>query len=272
MTTQTEDQTENEPTVEDLKALIAERDAKLSDLEKRLGQLDEAHGRSKQERTEAKTKLKTFEGLGDPEEVRARLDRLAELEIASNPDDEERQREFLKLQIKRETEPIRNELAQAQKERDQYRETASKLLEEQRQGMIRNVGSEWIAENVHPDAQPHAKLAIGHLLTMDDESNVVSNEFEGIPAGLTAVEALEKLKAKYPSWGLESMGSGSGRASGRGPSVAVADQNPFLEKKYGGGWNMTHQHRMLANDPEKAKALKANAERIRQKAKTGAGR
>ena len=261
-----------EPTVEDLQAIIDEQTAKLAEQDTRLAELDKAHGRSKSERTEAKERLKTFEALGsDPDDIQKKLDRLAELEIASNPDDAERQAEFLKLQIKRETQPIRTELESVVRERDEAQATLRKMLERERESMVRGIGTEWIAENVHPDAQAHAKLAIGHLLTMDDDNNVVSRDFEGIAAGLPAAEALEKLKAKYPTWGLESVGSGSGRSSGRGPKVSVASENVFLEKRFGGGWNMTQQHRLLANDPEKAKAMKSAAAKAREKAKAGVG-
>jgi len=247
-------------TIENARELFTERDGKweltkLPDLQPStsVSRLETAKAREVQEHAATKAKLQDLiDGWGDltPDEVRAKLDRMPELEAAAEGklDDDKigelaEKRAAAKLQAT--LAPKERELAKISKERDDLLELVDGYRSADRErkiGDATRIAAR--AAKVLDTAEEDALfLAQSHLEVREDDGAIVTKEGltlggKSIPAGLDAAAWLAEIQESRPHWWPPSQGAGA-RGSGGGPKGGV---NPWKPET----WDATAQGKIAA--------------------------
>lgn len=238
--------------------LYTEKDGKfaLSPIEgmKPLGEFNTVYTALAKERTDhkaTKTALGAFAGL-EPDDVRNKLDRFGELEIAAaGKMDDKKIEEVVAARIN-------SQLAPVQRERDKLKTElvdASKTIEgfktEKKQRAITDTVTKAARSlKVLDAAQDDAVLLAERLFDVADDGAVVTRDGVGVTPGITAEAWLSDMREKRPHWWGASAGGGAGPGKG-----GAGGPNPFSAAN----WNMTEQGQLIRTDRPKAERLAAAA-------------
>lgn len=220
------------------------------------------------ERNEHKATKEAAKAWGDmkPDEVQAKLDRIAELEAAAKGkiDDsklEEMVNTRLERTLKTRLAPVEREaaqtkaaLAEAAKERDALKaEKISRIVGD----AVRQV---LVAEKVVPDVHDDVLLLADRVFELTEEGKIITRE--GVPLiagmapqpGLDPASWLKEISGKRPSWWPESKGSGA-KGSGNGGGGNFGGANPWSHE----AWNMGEQKKYLEQHGEEKAQARAKA-------------
>lgn len=199
--------------------------------------------------TEAAGKLKVFEGLGDLEEVRAKLERFPELEaLAEGKLDDSKINAIVETRV-------RSKLAPVERERDQFRQratelegTVQQLTAKERQRLVNGaLGKAAREAKVQDSAIEDIELYGERLFEVTEDGAVVTKDNVGVTPGLSPKEWLVDMQSKRPHWWGPTGGGGAlGGKGGSGGGV-----NPFTHEN----WNMTEQGRIVREDRARAERL-----------------
>lgn len=180
-----------------------------------------------------KDKLKAFEGL-DPEEVRAALTRLPELELAAEGKiDDGKINKLVEARLAAKLTPLERQLQEAQKALDDERGVRTTLATTlERRDIGDAVRAAATAAKVVDSALEDIQLIAGTVFQRDDEGRVVHKE-----TGLDAAAWMNEMKEKRPHWWPASEGAGA--EGGRGGSGMGS--NPWTAAN----WSATEQGKVL---------------------------
>ncbi len=215
---------------------------------KPLGEFNIVHTALGKERTEHGKTKKALTAFGDmkPDEVRAALDRIPELELAAEGKiDDNKIDKIVETRL-------RTKLTPLERERDQYKtQVAEKDAE---LGVFRQKDkARTIADVVNKEARglkmldtafEDALLLAERQLEVGDDGSVLTKD------GLDVKSWLTELQPKRPHWWPGSVGGG-----GRAGELGSFTENPWSAAH----WNMTKQAQIEAGDEAKAKRMAAAA-------------
>lgn len=161
--------------------------------------------------------------------------------------------EKVKALVEAKTASLRRDLAAAEKRANDaeaaLKTTKGELVKDKIEVAVVNVAS----SKVRPEALTDVKLHAAGDFELDDKGNVVTKETCPQGAGLTVEQWLEAKVKNAPHWEIPNKGGGGRGGDGGGGGAP----NPWSKKH----WNVTKQHEISAADPDKAKRLKADAEK-----------
>jgi hypothetical protein len=200
-----------------------------------------------------KTLVDTYGALGKPEDLQAKLDRIAELEAAAAGKlDEEQINKLVEGRIKTRLAPTEREKAKL----DEALQEANKRLQayeaKERQRTVHDaVRAAAVASKIQEHAMEDVLLLAERVFTVDEQGKVVVNEGTGYTLGIEPSVWLSEIQPKRPHWWPASQGGG-----GRGPMGGGAGgPNPFSHE----GWNLTEQGKVYMDNPLRAKQLAESA-------------
>lgn len=212
--------------------------------------LQTAHTKEKNDHGALKQTVRNIFGEEKLEDVRIKLDRIPELELAAEGKlDDEKLNNIVEGRV-------RTKLAPVERERDQYKAkvnelegTVGELTNKEKRRLIRDKAREaGVAAKLRPEAMDDFLLLADNVLEVRaDDNEVVVKDNVGFTPGVQPSVLLTDLQPKRPHWWGESFGGGSGgnRDNSRGAS------NPYGKAS----WNMTAQGQLMANDPTKAEQM-----------------
>jgi hypothetical protein len=207
--------------------------------------IDRLNAALAKERTDRKAfedKIKSYEPLGDPTEVLAKLDRIPELEAAAKGKLDDAQIDaIVEGRIKSKLSPVEREKAQM----------ATKLQEAL--GLVEQFQTRERTRNIHDavrkvatevkvldTAQEDVLMCAERIFEIDANGNVVTRDNVGVTPGISPKEWLADMTKSKPHWWPASQGGGA-KGSGGGGGFA---ENPWAADS----WNMTKQGQVMRQD------------------------
>ena len=209
--------------------------------------VQEALRKEREDHKKAKELLSTFSGL-DPEEVRTKLDRLDELELANGGKlDEQKINEIAEARVKAKVAPLERQINQLT---TQLGEKEKAIVDYTNREKLRTVHDQVrkaaTAAKLRDTAMEDVLIIAERILEVDEAGNVVTRDGVGVTPGITPDVWLTEQQEKRPHWWPESNGVGA-----KGGSGGSGGTNPFSHE----GWNMTQQSIIYKSDPAKAEQL-----------------
>ena len=209
-------------------------------------------GKEREAHKATKATLSAFDGL-DPNGVREKLDRFAELEVAAAGKLDDKALETLV------TNRLQSKLAPMERERDRIKAERdaleSEVTEYKTNDKRRKISDKVVAAargaKVIDTAHEDAVLLAERLFEVDESGNVVTKDNVGVTPGLTPDLWLADMQTKRPHWWGPSQGGGAGVRNGVGGGGA----NPFSNEH----WNMTEQGKLYKADPSRAAKMAEQA-------------
>lgn len=195
-----------------------------------------------------KTKLASFGEL-DPEETRAALDRIPELEAAAEGKlDEGKLTQMVEGRLRAKVAPI-------ERERDRLRQENTALQGEiegfKASDRSRRIGDSVLKAaqkmKVRVEAHDDVIAAADRIFELDDTGTVVAKDNVGVTPGVSPEVWLTDIQSKKPHWWGESVGGGASGGQGR----TNTGENPWKRDS----WNVTKQGQIIRQDPRKAEQL-----------------
>ena len=212
-----------------------------------VNRLQSALNKERVDHKTVKDRLNAWDGL-DPDEVRAQLDRLPELEaLAQGKTDDEKINQLVEARLNTKMGPVERErakLADALKERD-ARLTEYEAKDRQRiiHEAVRKAATE---AKVKPEAYEDVLLWAERVFEINESGGVTAKDNIGCTPGIDPSAWLNEIQSKKAYWWPDSQGGGAtGNNSGAGPA------NPWKKDNY----NVTEQMKISAADPAAAKRL-----------------
>jgi len=199
---------------------------------------------------ELKTKVKTTFGEEKFEDVRAKLDKIPELEaIAEGKLDETKITTIVESRLKAKTAPLERELTNVKNENTALKATVSTFESKEKGRTIADqIRAEASKAKMLDGAIDDAVFLAGSVMELQDDGVAVVKAATGYTEGLSAKDFIAQLQEKKPHWWGPTVGGGAGGNRGGGPSVT---NNPFSHEN----WNMTEQGKLLNSDRTRAEAL-----------------
>jgi len=185
--------------------------------------IDRIHGGLTKERDDhkaTKASLHAFEGL-DAEEVRGKMDRFAELEIAAKGNKEEMDSKLEELTearvvsrlapVNRENKTLKEQLDEAQKENIQLKGDKTR----------RTIGDHVLdactKSKVEQTATQDVVMLANQVFEVTEDGTVLTKENPyGVTPGLSPDVFLSEMQEKRPHWWPKSVGGGAGGSGGTG--------------------------------------------------------
>ena len=238
--------------------LYSEKDGKfvMQPIEgmKPLGEFNTVYSALAKERIDhkaTKTTLSAFGGM-DAEDVRAKLDKLPELEIAaSGKMDEDKIEKVVASRINTQLAPVARERDKLRADLVERENVIAGFQTEKRQRVISDTVTKAARTlKVLDTAQEDAVLLAERLFDLGEDGSVVTKDGVGVTPGITAAEWLVDMREKRPHWWGASAGGGAGAGKG-----GAGGPNPFTAD----GWNMTEQGQLMRTDRVKAERLAKQA-------------
>lgn len=215
--------------------------------------LQSAHNKEKQDHSTLKQTVRSTFGEEKLEDIRAKLDRIPELEASQGTIDEEKLNTIVEARV-------RTKLAPVERERDQFKVrvgelegTVGELTTKEKKRLIRDKAREaGTAAKLRPEAMDDFLLLADTVFEVRaDDNEVVVKDGTSFTAGVQPAVLLTDLQPKRPHWWGESAGGGAGGARDR----QSANANPFSKA----AWNMTAQGQLMESDPAKAEQMAKQA-------------
>lgn len=198
--------------------------------------------------------LASWGEFGTAEELRAKLDRIEELEAAASGklDDakvEELAQKRAEGMLRTRTLPLERELKAAQKAAAELAERVSTYEKGETRRTIRDTTRAALAaKKVLPEAHDDALLWAETIMEVTEDGRTVTREgIPGVTPGLDPAGWLEEIHDKRAHWWPPSEGGGA-NGSRRGPG---AGKNPWSADH----WNVTDQAKLYREDSEKASRM-----------------
>lgn len=218
--------------------------------QKDIDNLSGALGKERNDHKAARDALKAWEGL-KPDEVRATLARVPELEAAaSGKIDDKKMNELVEQRALQVKGPLEAQIKGIAGERDEWKNKAEAYLGEihrrDLQGAVRDVAA---STKAHPTAIADIETAASQMLERVDNNGsityITKSGIPGVTPGLDIGGWLKEMAKLRPHWWPISAGGGAGGAGGGGPS----DPNPWSKAN----WSITAQGQYIrANGMAKA--------------------
>jgi hypothetical protein len=210
-----------------------------------------ALGKERNDHKVTKTSLTAFEGL-NPTEVREKLDRIAELELAAAGKlDDKAIDQLVVTRLQSKVAPIERARDQAVRERD---ELAAQVAEFKTTDKKRRISDKVTAAargaKLLDTAHEDAVLLAERIFDVDEAGNVVTKDNVGVTPGLTPDLWLSDMQTKRPHWWGPSQGGGAAFRGGQ-----AGGPNPFTAE----GWNLTEQGKLISSDRARAAKLAEQA-------------
>lgn len=235
--------------------LYVEKDGKFHFIQveglKPLSEFTTVHTALSKERNDhkdTKQKLAGFAGL-NPDEVRAQLDRIPELEIAATGKVDEKAIEaIVSTRIASKLAPIERDRDRLVREAMEKDNTIKSFVQGEKTRKITDaVRSAARTAKVLDTAQEDAILLAERVFEVTDEGSVVTRDGVGVTPGISPDIWLTDLRTSRSHWWGPSAGGGAtGGRSGTG-----SGPNPFSAD----GWNMTAQGALIKADRVKAEQM-----------------
>lgn len=225
---------------------------------KRYTDFSKLHEAARKERELHKATKTKYAALGDrdPAEIITALDRIPELEAASEGKlDETKINGIVEGRIKTKLAPIERENSQLKAqitERDgiisayKTKETIRTVHDSVREAIGKQQGFQQTAIE---DALMHAE----RMFEVNEDGKVVTRDEVGVTPGIDAVVWLTEMQVKRPHWWGTTSGGGSRGNNGSGGSPT--GNNPFTREH----WNMTEQGKLLRTNRARAEQLAKSA-------------
>lgn len=213
--------------------------------------LQESLRKERDDHKATKSRLAAFSDL-DPEEVVAKLDRIAELEAAAGGKiDEAKLNEMVEARIRTRTAPLERKIATLEQDL-QAKDAANKelTLKEKTRLIHDHIRKAATAAKIRDTAIEDAIVLGERVFDVDENGSVVTRDNVGVTPGLSADVWLTEQQTTRPHWWPESNGVGAKGGNGLGGGA-----NPFSHEN----WNLTAQGQMLRTDPKKAEQMAKSA-------------
>jgi hypothetical protein len=223
------------PGVKALKQEAGSYRTKLTDIEGRYG------------------KIKAFEGM-NAEEVRAKLDRITELEAAAGGKlDDKAIDNIVETRIKTRTGPLERMIQSLTQERDGYKSQVDTYTAKEKTRMVSDeVRQAAVKLKMEPTAVEDAILLAERVMEVGEDGAVTVKDKVGYTPGVDVVTWLGDMQAKRPHWWGPSAGGGAGGNRGGGAADGI---NPWAHDT----WNVTQQNKITISDSKKAERMAASA-------------
>lgn len=201
---------------------------------------------------DTKNKFAPFANF-DPEDVRSKLDRFEELELAAAGKlDENKINSIVEARLKQKVAPV-------ERERDLYRTQLTEkdtLLgqfqsERLQRTIFDKVRDAATSAKVLPEAMEDALMLAERVFEVSEDGRVVTKDNVGVTPGIEASVWFTELQTKKPHWWGPSVGGG-----GRGSNTpGGGNTNPFTSEH----WNLTEQGKLVTTNRARAEQLAKSA-------------
>jgi len=223
--------------------------------------IDRIHGGLVKERDEhkvTKASLHVWDGL-DHQEVRTKLDRFTELEVAAKGNKDEMDAKLEELTEAR----VLTRLAPVERENKTLKTRCQELEERagtlEKEKTYRTIGDQVLDACVKSKVVDEARADVIMLanqvmdVTEDGKTVLTKENPYGVTPGLSPDVFLSEMQDKRPHWWPKSVGGGAG---GSGANFGAGASNPWTHA----GWNMTKQGQFIKeNGIEKAEQMAKTA-------------
>ncbi len=194
-------------------------------------------------------KLEAFEGM-DAIEVRAKLDRIEELELASGGKlDQAAIDKIVEARIKTKLAPIERERDTLKTEKLTLTQQIEQFTTQNRMRSLSDqIREAATKEKMLPEAIEDAVILAERIMNIDEDGHAtVKANKAGYTEGLDVVNWMQDVKSKRPHWWGPTLGGGARGGLGGGG----AGNNPWSTEH----WNMTEQNKMYIADKVKAQKM-----------------
>lgn len=204
-----------------------------------IDRIQEGLRKEKKDHKETKDKLRAFGDL-NPDEIRAQLDRIPELELAAEGKlDDEKINSLVEKRIGQKTAPLERQIQSLNDEltesRNKNNELSTLIQRRDLHDTVRNVALEM---KVQPTALPDVEMVAERYLERTDDGNfIVKDGMNGITPGLDVKGFMREMQQARPHWWPPSEGGGARGARGG----LDGRPNPWTKD----GWNLTEQGRVV---------------------------
>jgi hypothetical protein len=197
-----------------------------------------------------------WSALGDasPEDILAKLDRIAELEAIAEGKGGEVDK-LVDARASARAAPLERELRARQSELEEARKELERMRAIDRKRRIDDEARKALGEvGVIPEAQDDAMLYLSTMLELAEDGVPQTREGAGVPAGIDAAGLLAHLRdhGMRPLW----WGANTGAGLRGGKGSALAGDNPWTKGKE----NLTKQIEIERENPSLAERLRKQAQ------------
>jgi hypothetical protein len=214
-----------------------------------------ALGKERNEHKGTKAKLDAWAQLGTPEEVQAKLDRIAELEAAGGGALDKAAIDKLvegrlnstKAPLERQIQQLTGQLTERDTLLNQYKakETTRTIHDGLREALKKH-------EGFQASAFEDAAMLAERMFEVSEDGRVVTKDGVGVTPGVDPAVWLTEMQNKRPHWWGPSAGGGARGSAGAG---GTGGSNPFSRAN----WNMTEQAKLYRENPARAEQLAKSA-------------
>ena len=207
--------------------------------------------KEREEHKRTKEKFAAFADL-DINEVRAKLDRIPELEAAAAGKlDDNKLNEMVEHRLRSKTAPLEREIGQLKTQVAEKDKLIANHEQEKRQNKIADAVTKAARKaGVADSAVEDAILLAERVFEVDDSGAVVVKDNVGVTPGIDPNAWFSEMESKRPHWWGASGGGGS-----RGGRPPTTEKNPFSHEH----WNLTEQGKLVSTDRVKAERLATQA-------------
>lgn len=207
-----------------------------------IAKLQEGNRKEREEHKTTKDALALWKDFGKPEEVRASLDRIPELEAAGGGKiDETKMEELVNARIGQKTAPLERTIGDKDKLigtlQDENASLKQSIERRDLHEQVRTIGTEM---KIQSTAMPDAEMLAGAYFERDPDTGafITKADVVGVEPGLDIKQFMKVMQQQRPHWWPNSQGGGAG-----GGDAAALDgkANPWSH----GSWNMTEQGKVV---------------------------
>lgn len=216
-----------------------------------IDRLQSALNREREEHKTVKSRLKAWEEFEDPDKVKEKLDRVAELEVMAKGKEEieKRLEELAEGRVKSRLAPVERELNQVKRTHAEAMAELEQLRRERVQRQVHDtVRSAAEKLKALPTAVSDILLLADAVFEVTEDGQILTKENPyGVTPGLAADVWLQEMQDKRPHWWPPSQGGGAAGSNG-----GTGTANPWSAAN----WSMTEQSRYIqANGLAKAEQM-----------------
>lgn len=204
-----------------------------------LSNVQEALRKEREDHAAARNAIKVW-GDMKPDEVRASLDRIPELEAAAAGKlDDEAINKLVENRLTQKTGPLNRQIETITAEKDEWKNQAealkAQIVSRDRNDAVRSVA---LGMEVHKTALDDILMVAGHYLEKTEDGKfIVKADAQGVTPGLSVEGFMKEMRKLRPHWWPASEGGGAGG----GNTVPGGGANPWSASS----WNFTEQGRIV---------------------------